>query len=84
MFNDYALDVEGSSKKEYAPIISYKFHGKRNQMWRLKNFGNEANTYYIENIKSLMVLEIEGGINAEGMRIVQNKPYGNLNQLWVL
>ena len=47
MLNDYALDVEGSSKKEYAPIISYKFHGKRNQLWRLKNFGNEANTYYI-------------------------------------
>jgi len=35
-------------------------------------------------VKTGYVLEIEGGINAEGMKIVQNKMYGNLNQLWMI
>ena len=84
MLNGNALDVEGSSTKVYTPIICWKYHGKRNQMWRLKKYGEDPTAYYIENIKSGLVLEIMGGIDAEGMRVVQNKPYGNLNQLWKL
>ena len=36
------------------------------------------------SIKTEKVLEIEGGINSDGMRVVQNKFYGNLNQLWTI
>jgi hypothetical protein len=43
---------------------------------------DEANYYYIENVKSKMVLELQGGIDAEGMAVVQNKNYKNLNQMW--
>ena len=82
MHNSNVIDVEGASTSEYTPVITYKYHGHRNQIWKLRNFGDDKNTYYIENIKSGHVLEIEGGIDAEGMRIVQNKAFGNLNQLW--
>ena len=40
------------------------------------------NAFYIMNMKSNQVLEIEGGIDVDGMRIVQNVYYKNLNQLW--
>lgn len=33
-------------------------------------------------MKSGKVLDIEGGVNAEGVRVVQNTKYGNTNQLW--
>ena len=46
----------------------------------LEDQGN--NRFYITSVKSGLVMEIEGGIDAEGMRLVQNRKYNHLNQLW--
>ena len=64
----------------YAEINGYEFHGKENQQWSLEKF--DSKYFYIVSRQSGLVLEIEGGIDADGMSIVQNKKYGHLNQLW--
>lgn len=38
--------------------------------------------FFIENVKFKLVMEIEGGIDEQGMSIVLNRLYGNRNQLW--
>lgn len=38
--------------------------------------------YFIESVNSGKVLEIEGGVDADGVRVIQNTKYGNTNQLW--
>ena len=76
------LDVINEKEKVYAEIIGYELHGGPNQLWIFEPVGDKH--FYILNVKSNLVVEIEGGIDAEGMRLVQNKKYCNLNQLWEL
>lgn len=80
--NNSALDMEGASKNVYSCCLSYKEHGKKNQLWQMVK--HEDGCYFIVNSNSTHVLEIEGGIDADGMRVVQNTNYKNLNQLWII
>ena len=79
---DMALDCKDESEEIYNPIIGWKGHEKANQRWYVQEF--EQDCYVIENAKSGLCLELEGGIDADGMDAVQNKFYHNLNQLWDL
>jgi hypothetical protein len=69
------LDVENGSSSIYANILCYKHHGNDNQLWKIQKHKNYPDTFYIQNVKTGYVIEIEGGIDVEGMRIVQNKFY---------
>ena len=80
--NASVLDVEGGSSTTYSPVLCYKHHGNKNQLWKVFKENSVENAFYIANVKSNQVLEIEGGIDVDGMRIVQNVYYKNLNQLW--
>ena len=82
LLNNTNLDVEGASSTIYTPVLCYKTHGNKNQLWRIVKENDVEDAYKIENVKSGQVIEIEGGIDADGMRVVQNAYYKNLNQLW--
>ena len=62
-------------------MILWDKHSNHNQKWLLHHV--KDNYYYIENMHSKMVLEIFGGIDAEGLDIVQNKLFHNKSQYWI-
>lgn len=58
---EIVLDVEGANSAIYSTILCFKYHGKENQLWRLKNYQNpkkpnEKDAYYIQNVNSGYVL----------------------------
>jgi hypothetical protein len=53
-----------------------------NQKWFLLPVDQQF--YKIQSASSKMVMEIEGGIDAEDVGVVQNKDYNNLSQMWKL
>lgn len=62
----------------------YNYNGNLNQKWFLHPATNEQGYYKIESAASKMVMEVEGGIDAEDVGVVQNKDYNNLSQMWKL
>lgn len=49
-------------------------------MWILETVGNLGYTF--TNAHSKLVMEIEGGIDADGVGIKQNTNFQFLNQIW--
>lgn len=82
LHNHSLLDVPKGSEEQYAALACGKPKQQKSQFWKIEPFGRDDGVYYIRNANSGLVIEIEGGIDAEGMRVVQNKPLGHLNQLW--
>ena len=39
MLNNTAIDVEGKSTSVYAPVLCYKLHEEKNQLWKLNKEG---------------------------------------------
>jgi|688.fasta_scaffold595496_1 hypothetical protein len=76
------IDVPGESTKIYEKIIVYDFNGNINQKWFL--LPADQQFYKIQSASSKLVMEIEGGIDAEDVGVVQNKDYNNLSQMWRL
>lgn len=78
------LDVCNESKKDGAEVLDYGFSNRKNQIWRLREGGQagEHKYWFIENVGSGKVLEIEGGVDADGVGIIQNTNHGHRNQLW--
>ena len=76
------LDVYKEKETLYSEIIGYDYHGKDNQMWILEEVNNGE--YMLINNKSKLALEIDGGIDADGIGIIQNTRYKYKNQLWKL
>lgn len=52
------MDVENASTQIYVGILCYKYHGDDNQLWKLRKYKNYPDVFYIENVKSGLVLEI--------------------------
>lgn len=46
-FNNMALDVDGGSSSVYAKVLTYKQHGNSNQVWKIKNYKDSTDTYYL-------------------------------------
>ena len=74
------VDVPGESQRVYEKLIAYEFNGNKNQKWFLHPQGQQC--YKIQSVLNNLVMEVEGGIDADGVGIVQNKDYGNTSQLW--
>lgn len=74
------MDVPGESSNVYEKLIMYNFNGNLNQKWYLHAVDQQY--YKIESAISKMVIEVEGGIDAEDVGVVQNKDYNNLSQMW--
>jgi hypothetical protein len=74
------IDVPGESGKVYEKLILYNFNGNLNQKWLLHPVDQQY--YKIESAISKLVMEVEGGIDAEDVGVVQNKDYNNLSQMW--
>ena len=79
-FPDKVIDVTNESKEVYKEIVVYEGHGKPNQKWIITDLPN--NTAQIMSLHSALVLEIQGGIDADGMLVVQNTNYRNKSQIW--
>lgn len=79
-FPNKLLDVTGESKKVYEHLIAYDYNGNLNQKWIIHNIDNSF--CKIESPHSKMVMEVEGGVDAEGVGVVQNTDYNNLSQMW--
>lgn len=58
LLNNYVMDVENASTQIYVGILCYKYHGDDNQLWKLRKYKNYPDVFYIENVKSGLVLEI--------------------------
>ena len=76
------VDVPGESSKVYERLIMYNYNGNLNQKWFLHQA--DPGFYKMESAVSKMVMEVEGGIDAEDVGVVQNKDYNNLSQMWKL
>ena len=63
-------------------MICYPYNGNLNQKFLLHPINNGF--YKIESGLSKLIIEVEGGIDAEDVGVVQNKDYNNLNQMWKL
>jgi hypothetical protein len=60
----------------------YEYHGRQNQMWLLSYLDKENVNVQILSVHSQLVLEVQGGIDAEGVGVVQNTNYKNKSQIW--
>lgn len=66
----------------------YAFNGNLNQKWFLHPVDKQY--YKIETAlvnkssekNEKLIMEVEGGIDAEDVGVVQNKDYNNLSQMW--
>lgn len=74
------IDVNNESTEVYKEIILYEYHGKLNQKWQIIDLGNQ-NVQFM-SCHSKLVLETQGGIDAEGVAVVQNTNYKNKSQIW--
>jgi hypothetical protein len=72
--------VNNESTDVYKEIIVYEYHGKPNQKWEIIELGN--NNVQFRSCLSKLVLETQGGIDAEGVAVVQNTNYKNKSQIW--
>ena len=61
-------------------MIVYEGHGKQNQKWMISDIPNKG--VQIMSLHSGLVLEIQGGIDADGMLVIQNTNYKNKSQFW--
>ena len=83
LFPTKVFDVTGESKKVYEHLIVYDSHGKLNQRWLIHQLPNSL-FCKIESAYSKMVMEVEGGVDQDGVGVVQNIDYNNLSQMWAL
>ncbi len=80
------VDVPGESKKIYEKLIMYAYNGNLNQKWFLhpvdQSFYKIESALVNKDNNERLVMEVEGGIDAEDVGVVQNKDYNNLSQMW--
>jgi hypothetical protein len=74
------FDVTNESKEVYKEILVYDNSQQIHQKWLIIDMPNNA--VQIVSVYNGLALEIQGGIDAEGLRIVQNINYKNKSQLW--
>lgn len=77
------IDVPEASSKPNVKVIQYPINKRFNQRFKLV-FNNETNTYFLENVKSKLVLEVKDESLKEGANIVQQKQNNGLHQKWFL
>ena len=74
------VDVVNESKEVYKEIIVYEHHGRLNQRWMVIALDNGF--IQLMSMHSGLVLEVQGGIDADGVGVVQNTNYKNRSQVW--
>lgn len=72
--------MANESKEVYKEIIVYEYHGKPNQLWTVVYL--DKDNVQLMSVHSQLVLEVQGGIDAEGVGVVQNINYKNKSQVW--
>jgi hypothetical protein len=75
-----ALDVEGASLADGAPIIQWPWHGGANQQWRVE--ANGDGTVRLVSVHSGKVVDVTGISHADGAPVIQWPWNGGANQRW--
>lgn len=86
-YNGLCMDISGGSTAEKADVQVCPYYGSDDQKWMLSRCGEKIfsdGTYYIENVKSGLRLDIRGGTPAKSVQIQQSMPDNYTRQQWVL
>jgi beta-N-acetylglucosaminidase len=76
------LDIQGKSEQLLAPLILWPQVHTPNPRFKLVEDTNNKGYYTIVNLKSGLLLDIEGNSAVGGTRIIQYKQTGGNNQKW--
>jgi Ricin-type beta-trefoil lectin domain-like len=82
LLSGLALDVQGGSFADEAPVIQWGVNGGQNQEWKFVDAG--SGWYEIVNYNSGKCLTIQGNTRAAGAKLVQYGCGFADNQLWRL
>lgn len=75
-----ALEVDGWSQNDSAPIKQYDYSGGNNQRWTITNLGRGE--FRIVNVNSGKTLEVPGGTRTPGTTATQYTWNNGYNQKW--